>query len=59
MIFEKYQGCGNDFIIVNGNYNSSLAKKLCNRHLNIGGDGLIVINDNKIKFYNLFINLCL
>lgn len=52
MIFEKYQGCGNDFIIVNGNYNSSLAKKLCNRHLNIGGDGLIVINDNKIKFYN-------
>ena len=52
MIFEKYQGCGNDFIIVNGKYNSSLAKKLCKRNINIGADGLIIINDNVIKFYN-------
>lgn len=58
-MYSKYHGCGNDFII--GKYEkwldySNLAKKYCNRHTGIGGDGLIlveVINDKlKMHLYN-------
>lgn len=61
--FEKYQGAGNDFILVdnrNGNYNSLGIDQivgLCNRHYGIGSDGFIFINDSSISdfemdFYN-------
>lgn len=44
-MYRKYHGCGNDFVI--GMYNqredySLLAKKYCDRHLGVGGDGLIL-----------------
>jgi len=47
--FNKYQGTGNDFIIIdnrNGVFNpgdSGLISKLCDRRFGIGGDGLILI----------------
>jgi len=49
--FFKYQGCGNDFVIVDetagrrtpDKIRSRLAKKLCDRHFEIGADGLIFI----------------
>lgn len=49
--FSKYQGCGNDFILVDemrgrrtpDRIRSLLAKKLCDRHFQIGADGIIFI----------------
>ncbi|MCM1991698.1 diaminopimelate epimerase [Oceanirhabdus seepicola] len=60
--FEKLQGTGNDFIILNGienklpNYNE-LAKKVCSRNFGIGADGMMVVEKSKIAdikmlFYN-------
>jgi diaminopimelate epimerase len=48
--FNKYQGAGNDFIIIDnrdGIFNpgdSRLVNKLCDRRFGIGADGLILIN---------------
>lgn len=61
--FEKYQGTGNDFIMLdnlNGKYdNLSLAQiqLLCDRRFGIGADGLIKINakkdlDFEVVYYN-------
>ena len=61
--FNKYQGTGNDFIIIdnrNGLFkpgNVDLINKLCNRRFGIGADGLILISDNKLydfemKYFN-------
>lgn len=49
--FEKYHGCGNDFIIVEDkglNY-AELAPKMCNRYTGIGADGLIIANTNPLR----------
>ncbi len=48
--FHKYQGSGNDFIIIDNRANIiSLTEDninfLCNRHMGIGADGLIMIKD--------------
>ena len=46
--FEKWNGLGNDFVIVNGaeevieNY-SSAAAEVCDRHFGIGADGLVIL----------------
>lgn len=60
--FFKYQGCGNDFIILdNRNRKISLStkqiNKLCNRHFGIGADGLMLFEnqtgyDFKMVYYN-------
>ncbi len=61
--FSKYQGTGNDFIILDnrkGLYNNLLEthiNKLCNRHFGIGADGLMLLEnaegvDFKMKYYN-------
>ena len=48
--FSKYQGTGNDFIIINNLSNffpkddNKLISVLCNRKFGIGADGLILIN---------------
>jgi diaminopimelate epimerase len=50
--FNKYQGAGNDFIIIDncaGLFNpgdSKLINKLCDRRYGIGADGLILINES-------------
>ncbi len=64
--FYKYQGTGNDFIMINNEHSShfcggekdtELIALLCNRHLGIGADGLILLNpstqyDFHMKYFN-------
>jgi len=61
--FNKYQGAGNDFIIIdnrNGKINpddSKLINKLCDRRFGIGADGLILVSghsklDYEMKYFN-------
>ena len=62
MKFEKYQGCGNDFIIIDNRTNNTQLSKnqintLCDRRFGIGADGFIEIvesNNNHflMKYYN-------
>lgn len=53
MNFFKMQGAGNDFIFVEDFENEikdecGLAKKLCDRHFGIGGDGLVIVRNSEI-----------
>jgi diaminopimelate epimerase len=63
MPFSKYQGTGNDFILVDNRANtfSSLSQKeierICDRRFSIGADGLMMLNnrdgyDFEMKYYN-------
>ena len=64
MKFWKMNGAGNDFIIINNleehlphEIFPELAKRLCERHLSIGADGLMVVEgsdaaDYRMLFYN-------
>lgn len=65
MKFVKMNGAGNDFIIINNmdqsipkEKYSILAKILCERHLSIGADGMMIVTppeeggDYKMNFYN-------
>lgn len=52
MFFRKYQGAGNDFIIIDQRRQRWIAKedrvfieRLCNRRLGIGADGLILLEE--------------
>jgi diaminopimelate epimerase len=47
--FSKMHGCGNDFVVLDNRYqavrlNSSLIKNICDRHIGIGCDQLIVLS---------------
>lgn len=62
MEFTKMQGCGNDYVYVNGFENkidnpNKLSEIVSDRHFGVGSDGLIVINpsekaDFKMSMYN-------
>ena len=62
IIFNKYEGAGNDFIIIDNrnktfNSNQELISKLCHRRFGIGADGLILLNSNndfdfEMKYFN-------
>lgn len=54
MKFTKMQGCGNDYVYVNGftehlnqEEKPEIVRKLSDRHFGIGGDGVIFINPAK------------
>lgn len=60
--FSKYQGTGNDFVLINDLKNAieisqnSIAK-ICDRHFGIGADGLMLLRskagfDFEMKYYN-------
>src|SRR5215210_6669844 len=60
--FYKYQGTGNDFIILDNRENKFAFSKeqvafLCHRRFGIGADGLMLLNrhpkyDFEMKYYN-------
>lgn len=62
MHFTKWQGCGNDFVIIDERENfagdaASFAKKICDRHYGVGADGLIfVLSSAKADFRMRIIN---
>lgn len=63
MEFHKYQGTGNDFVMIDNRNNSfpkadiSLIAHLCNRRFGIGGDGLILLeNDETTDFKMVYYN---
>ena len=61
--FYKYQGTGNDFIIIDNRINnfpkedSNFIKELCDRRFGIGADGLMLIeNSNSFDFNMVYFN---
>jgi diaminopimelate epimerase len=63
LIFHKYQGTGNDFVILDNRdekyngLNTEQIRFLCNRRFGIGADGLMLLNnangyDFEMKYYN-------
>jgi len=61
--FYKYQGTGNDFILIDNRdgqlkkFSSDIISWLCNRKYGIGGDGFMILDahpeyDFKMKYYN-------
>ncbi|MBQ2642227.1 MAG: diaminopimelate epimerase [Eubacterium sp.] len=62
MKFTKMQGCGNDYVYINGfvydiKDPNALSIKVSDRHFGIGSDGLVIINpsdiaDFKMNIYN-------
>lgn len=61
--FFKYQGTGNDFVILDNrsneydNFSEKQIKKICNRKFGIGADGLLLLNvkegyDFEMVYYN-------
>jgi diaminopimelate epimerase len=66
--FYKYQGAGNDFILVDNRssvynaFSTNTVKKLCDRRFGIGADGLMLLQnhagyDFKMDYYNADGNL--
>jgi len=61
--FYKYEGTGNDFVMIDNReltfpkHNTKLVAHLCDRRFGIGGDGLILLEndpdaDFKMVYYN-------
>lgn len=63
LIFHKYQGTGNDFVMIDNRKNDfpkeniKLIEHLCDRRFGIGGDGLILLeNDSQTNFKMVYYN---
>lgn len=54
--FWKLSGAGNDFVLLEGlpkrHSGAALAKTLCDRHLGIGADGLLVMTRKSLEYWN-------
>ena len=60
--FHKYQGAGNDFVIIDNrnthyDFTESQIQHLCNRHFGVGSDGLILLEESEkadfaMRFFN-------
>ena len=55
MRFTKYQGLGNDFLIVDEELDEKTIIFLCDRHFGVGADGVIIqeFKDN-VPFMKFF-----
>jgi len=60
--FHKYQSTGNDFVIIDNRskvfpHNITLISRLCDRHIGIGADGLILIENHPgLDFEMIYFN---
>ena len=61
--FYKYQGTGNDFVMIDNRAkifpkkNISIISQLCDRHFGVGADGVILIeNDTNFDFKMIYFN---
>lgn len=64
--FTKMEGCGNDYVYVDGTSQEiaaeskpELVRKMSDRHFGIGGDGVIFINRSKIADFEMEMYLSL
>ena len=60
MQFTKMQGCGNDYVYVNGfteklsaEEKPEIVRSLSDRHFGIGSDGLIMINPSEVADFEM------
>lgn len=58
MKFTKMEGCGNDYVYVNGFENeienpNKVAEIVSNRNFGIGSDGLIIVNPSKVADFKM------
>ena len=69
MVFTKMHGAGNDFILVDDSElkwsrSPEFIAGICDRHLGVGGDGIIYLRKNdggdviRMDYYNLPAGIC-
>ena len=57
--FEKYEGLGNDFLVVTQRgdaLDAETAKALCDRHRGVGGDGVLVLSQHDSNMHMTVLN---
>lgn len=53
LAFSKYHGAGNDFILTDAEFDTSLIPYLCDRRCGIGADGVLVVEkDLRVRIFN-------